>query len=275
MQSAYLSALSLFQGRLGKDRKCMKTVMMKAKDLCKSFANNGGQNHVLDMVGLEIYEGDFTVIMGSSGAGKSTLLYVLSGMDKPTGGEVYYRERRISHLKEKEMAALRAGEFGFIFQQAHLVSNLTLLENVKAAGYLNKHKSGKEIKQRAEELLTRMNVEKAMHRLPSQVSGGEAQRAAIARAMIHEPGLLFADEPTGALNKRNTQEVLNLLTGLNADGQNILMVTHDIKAAVRATRLLYLEDGKVIGEMSMQPYCQEDAKSREKQVDAWLASMEW
>ena len=161
----------------------MKTVMMKAKDLCKSFANNGGQNHVLDMVGLEIYEGDFTVIMGSSGAGKSTLLYVLSGMDKPTGGEVYYRERRISHLKEKEMAALRAGEFGFVFQQAHLVSNLTLLENVTVAGYLNKHKSGKEIKQRAEELLTRMNVEKAMHRLPSQVSGGEAQRAAIARAM--------------------------------------------------------------------------------------------
>ena len=190
-------------------------------------------------------------------------------------GEVYYREKRISHLKEKEMAALRAGEFGFVFQQAHLVSNLTLLENVTAAGYLNRHKSGKEIKERAKELLSRMNAEKAMNRLPSQVSGGEAQRAAIARAMINEPGLLFADEPTGALNKRNTQEVLDLLTGLNADGQNILMVTHDIRAAVRASRLLYLEDGKVIDEMSMGPYCKEDAKSREKQVDAWLASMEW
>lgn len=230
---------------------------------------------MLDMIGLEIYEGDFTVIMGSSGAGKSTLLYALSGMDKPTGGEVYYREKRISHLKEKEMAALRAGEFGFVFQQAHLVSNLTLLENVTAAGYLNRHKSGKEIKERAKELLSRMNAEKAMDRLPSQVSGGEAQRAAIARAMINEPGLLFADEPTGALNKRNTQEVLDLLTGLNADGQNILMVTHDIKAAVRASRLLYLEDGKVIDEMYMGLYCKEDAKSREKQVDAWLASMEW
>ena len=253
----------------------MKKVIMKAEDLCKSFANNGGQNHVLDMVGLEIYEGDFTVIMGSSGAGKSTLLYALCGMDKPTGGEVYYRERPVSRLKEKDMAALRAGEFGFVFQQAHLVSNLTLLENVTAAGFLNRHKSGKEVTERAEALLSRMNVENAMHRLPSQVSGGEAQRAAIARAMINEPGLLFADEPTGALNKRNTQEVLNLLTELNAEGQNILMVTHDIKAAVRATRLLYLEDGKVIGEMSMQPYCKEDAKSREKQVDAWLASMEW
>ncbi len=114
-----------------------------------------------------------------------------------------------------------------------------------------------------------------MNRLPSQVSGGEAQRAAIARAMINEPGLLFADEPTGALNKRNTQEVLNLLTGLNEKGQSIVMVTHDIKAAIRAARLLYLEDGKVIGEMSMPPYRSEEARSREKQVDAWLSSMAW
>lgn len=252
----------------------MKKVIMKAENLCKSFANNGGQNHVLDMVGLEIYEGDFTVIMGSSGAGKSTLLYALSGMDKPTGGEVYYKEKGIAHLKEKEMAALRTGEFGFVFQQSHLVSNLTLLENVLAAGFLNKQKSGKEVRERAEKLFTRMHVEDAMHRLPSQVSGGEAQRAAIARAIINEPGLLFADEPTGALNKRNTQAVLNLLTELNADGQNILMVTHDVRAAVRATRLLYLEDGKVIDEMAMQPWRSEDARERERQVDAWLASIE-
>ena len=253
----------------------MKTVIMKATQLCKSFANNGGQNHVLDMVNLEIYDGDFTVIMGSSGAGKSTLLYALSGMDKPTGGEVFYRDRAISHLKEKEMASLRAKEFGFVFQQAHLVSNLTLFENVAVTGYLNKNQSEKRVKERAMELLARMNVEGAAKRLPSQVSGGEAQRAAIARAMMNEPGMIFADEPTGALNKRNTQEVLNLLTQLNENGQNILMVTHDIKAAIRATRLLYLEDGKVIGEMSMAKYSSEDARNRERQVDAWLTSMEY
>ena len=253
----------------------MKTVIMKATQLCKSFANNGGQNHVLDMVNLEIYDGDFTVIMGSSGAGKSTLLYALSGMDKPTGGEVFYRDRAISRLKEKEMASLRAKEFGFVFQQAHLVSNLTLFENVAVTGYLNKNQSEKRIRERAMELLARMNVEGAAKRLPSQVSGGEAQRAAIARAMMNEPGMIFADEPTGALNKRNTQEVLNLLTQLNENGQNILMVTHDIKAAIRATRLLYLEDGKVIGEMSMAKYCSEDARNRERQVDAWLTSMEY
>ena len=253
----------------------MKTVIMKATQLCKSFANNGGQNHVLDMVNLEIYDGDFTVIMGSSGAGKSTLLYALSGMDKPTGGEVFYRDRVISRLKEKEMASLRAKEFGFVFQQAHLVSNLTLFENVAVTGYLNKNQSEKRVRERAMELLARMNVEEAAKRLPSQVSGGEAQRAAIARAMMNEPGMIFADEPTGALNKRNTQEVLNLLTQLNENGQNILMVTHDIKAAIRATRLLYLEDGKVIGEMSMAKYCSEDARNRERQVDAWLTSMEY
>lgn len=253
----------------------MKTVIMKATDLCKSFANNGGQNHVLDMVNLEIYDGDFTVIMGPSGAGKSTLLYTLSGMDKPTGGEVRYQGSAISHLKEKEMASLRSKEFGFVFQQAHLVSNLTLLENVAVSGYLDRHKSKRTVDERAWKLLTDMHVEEAAKRLPSQVSGGEAQRAAIARAMMNEPGMIFADEPTGALNKRNTQEVLNLLTGINSKGQNILMVTHDIRAAVRATRLLYLEDGKVIGEMTMKPYSGEDAKSREKQVEAWLSSMEY
>ncbi|MDE5597367.1 MAG: ATP-binding cassette domain-containing protein, partial [Lachnospiraceae bacterium] len=168
-----------------------------------------------------------------------------------------------------------AKEFGFVFQQAHLVSNLTLFENVAVTGYLNKNQSEKRIRERAMELLTRMNVEGAAKRLPSQVSGGEAQRAAIARAMMNEPGMIFADEPTGALNKRNTQEVLNLLTQLNENGQNILMVTHDIKAAIRATRLLYLEDGKVIGEMPMAKYSSEDARNRERQVDAWLTSMEY
>lgn len=252
-----------------------KTIIMKASDLCKSFANNGGQNHVLDMISLEIYEGDFTVIMGASGAGKSTLLYALSGMDQPTSGTVCYKEREISMLKEKEIATLRAEEFGFVFQQAHLVSNLTLFENVAVTGYLSKRRKEKEVKERAKALLERMHVEKAMDRLPSQVSGGEAQRAAIARAMINEPGMLFADEPTGALNKRNTQEVLDLLTGLNEKGQSILMVTHDMKAAVRATRLLYLEDGRVVGEMAMPAWRKEEARSREKQVEAWLSSMEW
>ena len=119
----------------------MEHIILQAKEVCKSFANNGGQNHVLNMVDLEIYDGDFTVIMGSSGAGKSTLLYALSGMDKITSGQVFYKDREISNLKEKEMAQLRAFEFGFVFQQTHLVSNLTLLENVVVTGDQAKKKS--------------------------------------------------------------------------------------------------------------------------------------
>lgn len=253
----------------------MKSGLLKATDLCKGYANNGVQNHVLDMVNTEIYEGDFTVIMGASGAGKSTLLYALSGMDLPTSGRVTYKGREISRLREKEMAKLRSEEFGFVFQQTHLVSNLTLMENITVTGYLNKSKSDAEVRRRAKELLTQMYVEQAADRLPSQVSGGEAQRAAIARALINDPGIIFADEPTGALNKRNTEEVLNLLTEIHQKGQSILMVTHDIRAAIRANRLLYLEDGKIIGEMPLPLYQKEEERNRERQVDAWLASNEW
>lgn len=257
----------------GKNR--MKNAILKAEGLCKSFAHNGVQNHVLDKVNAEIYEGDFTIIMGASGAGKSTLLYSLSGMDSITAGKVFYKGKDFSNLSEKEMAPYRAGDFGFVFQQSQLVSNLTLLENVAVTGYLNKKYSSAETKRRAIELLTKMNLEKAINRYPSQVSGGEAQRAAIARAMLKEPGILFADEPTGALNKRNTTDVLNLLTELNRAGQSILMVTHDIRAAIRATRLLYLEDGRIIGEMELPPYEEADAKNREAQTNAWLTSMAW
>lgn len=253
----------------------MKQILMRAENICKSFANSGVQNHVLDRVNVEIYEGDFTIIMGSSGAGKSTLLYALSCMDSLTGGKVYYKDNVISGISERRMAPIRAKEFGFVFQQTHLVSNLTLFENVAVAGYLDKKRKTDEVHRRVKELLSQMDIWEARGRYPSQVSGGEAQRAAIARAMINEPGIVFADEPTGALNRRNTTQVLDILTRLNQNGQSIVMVTHDSRAAIRATRLLYLEDGKVIGEMSMPLYEESQAKNREAQVNAWLASMQW
>lgn len=253
----------------------MGNVLVRTKSLCKSFANNGIQNHVLNNVDVEIYEGDFTVVMGNSGSGKSTFLYCISGMDSVTSGQVFYKEKDITTYNEKEMARLRALEFGFVFQQMHLVSNLTLLENVIVSGFLNQKQSSAQIKERAAGLLESVNAAEAKDRLPSQVSGGEAQRAAIVRAVINEPGMLFADEPTGSLNRKNTETVLNLLTQINEQGQSILMVTHDLRAAIRATRLLYLEDGKICGEMAMAPYSEKDIKSREAQINAWLNSMEW
>ena len=253
----------------------MKQNILSAKNLCKSFAHNGVQNHVLNNVNIAIYEKDFTVIMGASGSGKSTLLYGLSGMDRITSGEVNYRDNNISGLSEKHLTTLRKEDFGFIFQQMHLVSNLTLLENVAVSGYLVKRKKPNEVKLYATELLRKMNLHEALKRLPSQVSGGEQQRAAIARSIINSPKILFADEPTGSLNRRNTTDVLDLLTSLHKEGQTILMVTHDIHAALRADRILYLEDGRITGDLPLPPYQPEEIKSRETQISAWLASMEW
>lgn len=253
----------------------MKEVLLSAKGLCKQFPNGENKEQVLKNIDIDIYAGDFTVIMGSSGAGKSTLLYALSGMDGISGGKVLYKGKEISAFKERQMAGLRSREFGFVFQQTHLVSSLSLFENVAVAGYLDSGKNTKDVRRKVEELLEQMHVEKAKDRFPSEVSGGEAQRAAIARAVISHPGLIFADEPTGALNKRNTDEVLNLLTGLADSGQSILMVTHDVRAAIRGTRILYLEDGKILDEMSMGVYREADAKGREKKLNGWLSALSW
>ncbi len=253
----------------------MSNLILEAKDLSKSFAHDGGQIHVLTNLNLSIYEGDFTVIMGSSGSGKSTLLYAISGMDKATSGIVLYNGKNINDMKEKELSKLRHTDFGFVFQQMHLVSNLTLFENVCISGYLNKDKKASDIKEYASELFKRMNIDEVKTHLPSQVSGGEQQRCAIARAVINKPSIVFADEPTGALNKKNSIEVLDLLSSLNNDGQSIIMVTHDIRGALRADRILYLSDGNIVGEFRMNKYKKEDEKSRETQVNAWLNSLEW
>lgn len=253
----------------------MKKTLLQGKDLCKTFSQSGENAMILNKVNVEIYDRDFTVIMGASGAGKSTLLYSLSGMDSVTGGEILYKDEKISGFTENRMARLRAKEFGFVFQQTHLVSNLTLFENVAVAGYVGKAHSPKEVDEKTAVLLTQMRLGGARDRLPSQVSGGEAQRAAIARAMMNDPGLIFADEPTGALNKSNSEEVLNLLSSLNGAGQSILMVTHDLRAAIRGNRILYLEDGRILDELTLPVYSAADAKDRETKVTGWLSALQW
>ena len=253
----------------------MKNVILQGEKITRIFCQGKAEIKVLDGIDIKIFEKDFTVIMGPSGAGKSTLLYMLGGMDHISEGRVFYRDKEISSFAESRMGRLRAEEFGFVFQQTHLVSNLTLLENVLVAGYVGKKDSAEKVRERAENLLRQMDVEEAKNRLPSQVSGGEAQRAAIARAMIGKPGLLFADEPTGALNQANTREVLNLLSDLNQKGQSILMVTHDLRAAARGNRILYLEDGKICDELALEPYNEMEEKQRERDVSQWLSGLRW
>ena len=247
----------------------MKEVILSGKGLRKAF----GATVVLHDVDVEIRAGDFTVVMGSSGSGKSTLLYALSGMDRPSGGQVLYGGRDIASAPEKELTRLRARDFGFVFQRTHLIGNLTLCENIRMAGLIG-DLPDKEVGLRADVLIRRMGLERAKDRLPSQVSGGEAQRAAVARATIKKPSILFADEPTGALNKANSEEVLDLLSRLYGEGQSVLLVTHDKDAALRANRVLYLEDGVITGELDLGTYGGRD-KPREERLTAWLEGLGW
>ena len=253
----------------------MKNTILEGKNVCKVFSQSQKENRVLDNIDMNIYEKDFTIITGSSGSGKSTLLYALSGMDSVTSGNVIYKGINICNLSEKKMANLRAKEFGFVFQQSHLVSNLTLLENVLVAGYVGEKAEGAEVRRQAEMLFKEMGIWEARMRLPSEVSGGEAQRTAIARAMINTPNIIWCDEPTGALNKSSSEEALNLLSKMNKEGQSILMVTHDLRAAVRGNRILYMEDGKILAERILPRYQAADERSRENRLKEWLSELQW
>lgn len=252
----------------------MNKVIIKTEDLCKTYVSEGEGVHVIKNVNIEIYEGDFTVIMGSSGSGKSTLLYLLSGLETITSGEVDVLETSMKELKGKSLAEFRRNTIGFIFQAINLVPSLSLLENVILPGYLvdrNKNRVDK----RAEELLELMEVLEQKNRMPSQVSGGQQQRAAIARALINNPSILFADEPTGALNSTSGENVLDQLTELNRKGQTIVMVTHDLKAAVRANRILFLRDGRIDGDLPLPKYNKAEKEYREKEVFSYLTEMGW
>lgn len=256
----------------------MKSIIMQTARLSKSYAAEGVQTHVLSNIDLTLYEGDFTAIMGPSGSGKSTLLYCLSGMDTVTAGDVRYRGESITSLREQDMATLRSQHFGFVFQQAHLVSNLTLFENIAVPGYLKKSRGAADTQAVAQALIERIGLSEDAHHLPNQTSGGQQQRCAVARSVVNNPDILFADEPTGALNRANTLGVLELLVELNAQGQSICMVTHDMQCAIRANRILYLEDGTISGELELPVWTNSDTtqlKAREVQVSAWLSSLSW
>lgn len=255
----------------------MKESILSAENLSKVFKVQEKESTVLDQISVEIYKNDFTVIMGPSGAGKSTLLYALSGMDSISGGSVriFGKTKELHRMSEKEMAQIRSERFGFVFQQMNLVSNLTIEENVLVAGYNKREKKPSDMNVRVDSLLRQLDIEQIRDQLPGQVSGGEAQRAAIARALVNEPDILFADEPTGSLNRANTMNILDILNDVHANGQSILMVTHDMKAAVRGNRILYLSDGKITGELKFPEYRKQDETLREEKVSAWLKGLEW
>ena len=252
----------------------MKSTIIKTKDLCKTYMSDGEGFHAIKNVNVEIYEKEFTVIMGSSGSGKSTLLYLLSGLDNITAGVVTFDEISLASLTEKKMAEFRRKKIGFVFQAINLVPSLSLYENVVISGYLVE-KDRKKVDIRGIELLKLVGLEEQIDRLPSRISGGQQQRAAVARALINSPKVLFADEPTGALNSAQGENILDILTDLNNKGQSIVMVTHDIKAASRADRILFIKDGRVDGDMNLDKYSTKDKELREKAVFDFLSEKGW
>jgi putative ABC transport system ATP-binding protein len=248
--------------------------IIKTNDLCKSFEINKIGQKVLKNINLEIYRNDFTVIMGPSGAGKSTLLYALSGMDSPTSGNIIFNDSDITKLNQNDLALFRRKNCGFIFQSVYLINSMNVMDNVLIQGLL-KEKDKKKIISKASTLLDNVDIkEELRHKFPSQLSGGEAARVGIARALISEPDLIFADEPTGALNSTTGKDVLDTLTEFNRKGQSIVMVTHDINSALRGNRILYIKDGEVAGELELDRYTDSD-ESRKEKLNSFLVNMGW
>ncbi len=284
--------------------------IIDVKDLCKTYVVNKKQNNVLRNVNFSIDEGEMVGIMGPSGSGKSTLLYTVSGMDKMTAGEVTFNGRNLSRLKENEMADVRLDEMGFVFQQMYMMKNLSILDNIMlpavkskkgddagkkaqagtttdkestvgGAGTVGsensgKKKSRKEIRDRALSLMHKLGIEDTANNGINEVSGGQLQRACICRSMINKPSVIFADEPTGALNRTASDEVMNEIVGLNNEGTTVMLVTHDVKVAAKCSRVLYIEDGNIRGEKQLGK-CESPSQVRERERDLnnWLMEMGW
>ena len=256
----------------------MKNIL-EAKKLNKIFRVNKkvnkNQNHVLKDVSLQIEQGEFVAVMGPSGSGKSTLLYNISGMDRMTGGSVLFNQQKLEALSEDELSRLRLRKMGFIFQQIHLLKNLTIKDNIIASAYLAKERSRKEINRKAMELMEKTGITELAENDITQASGGQLQRAAICRALINDPDIIYGDEPTGALNSKSANEIMDILADINQSGTTILLVTHDVKIASKTERVLFMLDGEVAGEYRLGKYVKEnsDDKGREEELSQWLLKM--
>ncbi|MCM1162343.1 MAG: ABC transporter ATP-binding protein [Roseburia sp.] len=253
------------------------TNILEVKDLCKTYVVNKRQNNVLRNVNFKIDEGEMVAIMGPSGSGKSTLLYAVSGMDSVTAGDVNFCGKNISKLGQKELANLRLDEMGFIFQQMYMLKNLSILDNIilPACQSTKVKESRKDTVERSAVLMRKLGIIDIADNDINEVSGGQLQRACICRSMINKPKMIFADEPTGSLNRTSSDEVMEELAKLNAEGTTIMMVTHDVKVAAKCTRVLYIVDGNIKGEYNFDKSDKQKLRDRERALNGWLMEMGW
>lgn len=252
--------------------------ILEVKSLCKTYIVDKRQNNVLKNVNFNIESGEMVAVMGPSGSGKSTLLYTASGMDRATAGSVLFDGKNIAEMDEKELSALRLDDMGFIFQQMYMLKNLTILDNIilPACQSEKVKETRREITERGQALMRRLGIIEIADNDINEVSGGQLQRACICRSMINNPKMIFADEPTGALNRTSSEEVMEELAKLNADGTTIMLVTHDVKVAAKCTRVLFIVDGNIKGEYNLGKNESTSAlRERERTLNNWLLEMGW
>jgi len=252
--------------------------ILEVKDLCKTYIVNKRQNNVLCNVSFTVAAGEMVAVMGPSGSGKSTLLYTVSGMDNLTAGDVLFDDKSIAKMNQKELSDLRLDHMGFIFQQMYMLKNLSLLDNIILPSCQSKKikESRREKAERGRELMRRQGIIEVADSGIDEVSGGQLQRACLCRALMNKPKIIFADEPTGALNRAASDEVMDMLGAVNREGTTVMLVTHDVKVASRCSRVMYIVDGNIKGEYNLDVYDGVSSlRDRERTLTNWLMEMGW
>ncbi len=229
----------------------MSTPLIKIKNITKDYQNGDVTTRVLKGVSFEIDDGEFVAIMGSSGSGKSTLMYVLGFLDAPTSGEYYFEGRDTLKLDDDKLAEFRSEKIGFVFQSYNLLQRTSVLDNVLLPTTYLAGCNLEEAKDNAIKLLKKVGLGHRLNYRPNQLSGGEQQRVAIVRALVNNPRLILADEPTGNLDSKSGEEIMEILQNLNKEGRTIIMVTHEQYTAECAKRIIHIKDGMVVGDSAV------------------------
>ena len=247
--------------------------ILEGKDMVKTFGETKyDKTTVLKGTNIAMKEGEFVAIMGQSGSGKSTLLYNISGLDKLTNGDVIFMGENVTNYSEENFSKLRLNKMGFVFQNSYMLNNINIEDNIVLPAYKSGFESKQEIQKRSESLMKKLGIFHVAHHDIKKVSGGQLQRAAICRALINKPEILFADEPTGSLNSSSTTAVMDIFNNIHKEGTSIMLVTHDGKVAARADRVVYLVDGNIATECVLGTFQggEEELKNREEKMSEFL-----
>lgn len=254
--------------------------LLEVKALTKKYHEGITEIKVVDNVDLQVKEGEFVIIMGASGSGKTSLLHLIAGIDHFDSGAIRYTQSNqtveFSQMSETETSMFRRANIGIVFQQQCLIPDLTIYENIMLPVMLGRNRSAKDsMKDTILNLCGQFGLKEHIQKYPSQLSGGQQQRAAILRAVINKPPLLLCDEPTGSLNSAQSEMVMDLLNELNKNGQTIVLVTHDVRVAVKGSRVIYIEDGYVAGELKFTDDNLHSEKRREDALMSFLQQRGW